>query len=215
MGLSKVDRDPGSRSVVAPVPIPVPALDHLRRWSDRTQQSASIAATALALIVENGAAALTMAAIASAAGISRQTLYRYYPDIDAVLVGVAEFVASHDEQFEAAVLQQADPRARLDVFVRTVILGGGHGKEGSESLRVTLPPRAREVLARHEDRIARLLAEILQAGIDDGAFRHDLRPSADAPLILGLVAAADPRNPERAIALVHRIVRPDPEETQP
>ena len=182
------------------------------RLDHRTQQSEAIAATALSLIIEHGAPALTMAAIAAAAGISRQTLYRYYPDIDAVLVGIAELVASHDDHFEAQVLEKAGPNAQLDVILRTVVHTGDHGNEDPAALRASLPPPAREVLARHEDRIVQLLANVLKTGIDDGVFRNDLDPSADAPLILGLAAAADPGNAARAIALVHQMVDPDPKE---
>ena len=127
-------------------------------------------------------------------------------DTDAVLVGIAELVASHDDQVEAQVLEQADPNAQLDFIIRTVVQAGGHGNGGSAALRVTLPPEAQEVLARHQDRIVRILAKVVRTGVEDGVFRNDLEPSADAPLILGLSAAADSGKPERAIALVHRMV---------
>lgn len=185
---------------------------HQARLDHRTRQAESIAADALSLIVEHGAPALNMAAIASTAGISRQTLYRYYPDVDAVLVGVAELMASHDEQFEAILARQSDPASRLDLMVRTIIDAGGHGDASAAALRATLPPRGRDVLSRHEARIHALLADTLASGISDGTFRNDLEPSADAPLILGLATAADPNNPERAMTLVHRLVDDQPKE---
>lgn len=185
---------------------------HQARLDHRARQAEAVAASALSLVVEHGASALTMAAIASTAGISRQTLYRYYPDVDAVLVGVAELVASHDEHFEARVMQQPDPATQLDLIVRTVIDAGGHGDDGSAALRAMLPPQARDVLSRHEARIQQLLTDVLTAGIDDGIFRKDLAPSADAPLILGLAAAATRDNSERAMTLVHRLVDRHPEE---
>lgn len=185
---------------------------HQARLDHRTRQAESIAANALALIAEHGAPALTMAAIASAAGMSRQTLYRYYPDVDAVLVGLAELIASHDEHFEAQVTQLQDPATQLDLIVQTIIDARGHGQSDSAALRATLPPQARDVLNRHEGRIQHLLATVLAAGINEGLFRHDLEPSADAPLILGLIAGANPGNSERAVTLVHRVVDRQPEE---
>ena len=154
-----------------------------------------------------------MAAIASRADVSRQTLYRYYPDVDAVLLGVAELVASHDERFEAQVARQSDPATQLDLIVGTIIDSGDHNGYPSAALEATLPPQAREVLGRHRARIEQLLSAVLTTGIDDGQFRDDLEPSADARLILGLAAAADPDNGERAIALVHQLVDPQPKET--
>lgn len=182
------------------------------RLDHRAKQSDAIAAAALSLVLEGGASALTMAAIATAADISRQTLYRYYPDIDAVLVGIAELIASHDDHLEAHVGDQVGPVAQLEAIVRAVAHAEGHDPRQAAALRGTLPPKAREVLARHEDRVVQLLAGVLQAGIDDGAFRGDIDPSADAPLVLGLATAASPDDPERAITFVHRMVDPTPQE---
>lgn len=176
------------------------------RLDHRIQQSEAIAGAALSLVFEHGASALTMAAIATAADISRQTLYRYYPDIDAVLVGIAELITSHDDDFESQVHEHSDPVSQLDVIVQTVAHAGGHDTSESAALRATLPPQARELLDRHEKRIIRILVNVLKTGIEDGVFRNDVDPSTDAPLILGLATAADPANPDRAIDLVHRMV---------
>jgi len=176
------------------------------RLDHRVRQSEAIASSALTLVLERGASALTMAAIAAAANVSRQTLYRYYPDIDAVLVGVAELIASHDDRLEAQVLEQPDPAAQLDTFIGAVAHTGSHHTHESAALQTTLPPRAREVLARHEDRIVRVLVHVLKTGINAGVFRSDVEPSADAPLIVGLAAVADPTDPSRAVTLVHRMV---------
>lgn len=177
------------------------------RHDHRIRQSDAIAGAALSLLLERGASALTMAAIANAADISRQTLYRYYPDVDAVLVGIAELIASHDDHLEIQVRAQPDPAAQLDALLRTVTDAGGHDNPEAATL-ATLPPEAREVLARHEHRVTRLLIDVLQTGIDQGVVRADLEPSRDAPLILGLASAADPADRGRAIALVHRIIDP-------
>jgi len=184
---------------------------HETRSTHRSQQADSIANSALSLIIQHGAPGLTMAAIAKAADISRQTLYRYYEDVDAVLVGVAELIASHDEEFERLVAEQLNPTARLDLMARA-IAGSGHGPEQASALHTVLPPQGRDVLAKHEARIHRLLAEVLRSGMDDGSFDNNLDPSADAPLILGLLTAADPGNPERAVQLVHHLTANQPKE---
>lgn len=176
------------------------------RLEHRTRQSDAISGAALSLLIDRGASALTMAAIATEAGVSRQTLYRYYPDVDAVLVGVAELIASHDDDLQAHVLAQPDPAAQLDALVHTVAGSSGHDGPDPAALRATLPPTARNVLTRHEDNVTRLLVDVLRDGMDRGVFSADLEPAADAPLILGLAAAADPAARGRAITLVHRIV---------
>lgn len=175
------------------------------RLAHRDRQAASIATAALTLATQHGAPGLTMAAIAKQADVSRQTLYRYFPDVDAVLVGIAELIASHDETFERHVADQPDPRTQLDLIAATAT-NAGHGQHDATTLRAMLPPAGRDILANHEARSHHLLASVLRRGIEDGSFLSNLEPDADAPLILGLLAAADPDEPERAIALVHRLV---------
>jgi AcrR family transcriptional regulator len=165
----------------------------------------------MSLLIDRGAGALNMAAIAEAASVSRPTLYRYYPDLDAVLTGVADLVASHDDQMEAAASQEPDPLARLDLLLGMVVAAVDHSG-ATASLRASLPPPAREVLDRHESLIRRLLADTLTEGVGGGVFRREVSPVIDAPLILGLALAADPEHPDRAIDLAHRLVEPTPQE---
>ena len=186
------------------------------RLNHRAQQGEAIAGAALSLLLEHGASGLTMAAIAESADISRQTLYRYYPDVDAVLVGVATLIAAHDDQLEIEVQRQSDPSEQLDVLVRIVAGSGEHHNRESTALLATLPPKARAILTQHEDRVTHVLVNVLQTGISEGAFRTDLDPAVDAPLILGLAnAASDPAGPDRAIILVHRMVDHPQQKEQP
>jgi AcrR family transcriptional regulator len=181
------------------------------RQDHRARQAEDIAAAALSLLVEGGASALTMAALATAAGISRPTLYRYYRDVDAVLLGVAELVASHDEAFGAQVADLDDPAAQLDHIVTSIARAGNHGRD----LGAALPRLARERIAQHEASVEGLLVDVLEAGVGAGMFRHDIRPDADAPLILGLATAAGPDGTDRAVDLVHRLVDRHPRRESP
>ena len=123
-----------------------------------------------------------------------------------MLVAIAELVASHDEEFERHVVEQPNPTSQLDLIVNTIATSGGHGTHSSIALAAVLPPAGRAVLTRHEANVVRLVSSVLSRGIDDGSFRHDLDPNVDAPLILGLLTAADSNDPERALTLVHRLV---------
>jgi AcrR family transcriptional regulator len=178
---------------------------HQARVAHRHEQAASIATSAFTLITQHGAPALTMAGIAKEADVSRQTLYRYYPDVDAVLVGIAELVASHDEEFEQLVAQEPTPTSQFALIASTVA-GAGHGEHSASALAAVLPPEGREVLSQHQARGYRLLSDVLRRGVDEGSFGSDVDPVADAPLILGLLAAADPNEAQRAIFLAHRLV---------
>lgn len=181
------------------------------RLGHRDHQAASIAASALELISQHGAPALTMAAIAKAADVSRQTLYRYYQDIDAVLVGIAQLVASYDEHFELLVAEEPNTRSQFDLIAGAAA-GGGRHQHSAAALAAVLPPEGRDILTQHETRAARLLGTVLRRGIEDGSFRDDLDPETDPALILGLLAAADPDEPGRALALTRQLVDKEPKE---
>ena len=63
--------------------------------------------TTAALVAEHGLASVTMSRIAAEAGIGRATLYKYFPDVEAILAAWhARHVAQHLEHL-AAVRDQA------------------------------------------------------------------------------------------------------------
>ena len=99
-------------------PWPVPKL-----WTEtieehrRTVRDATLDATA-ALVRQHGLASVTMSQIAAAAGIGRATLYKYFPDVEAILI------AWHDRQITRHLRQLAEardsavtPAARLEAVL--------------------------------------------------------------------------------------------------
>ena len=183
------------------------------RWADlneayRSGQRESIAQTALTLLIEGGGARLSMAALAQAAGISRPTLYRYYPDMECVLVGVAELVSQHDQAFAAEMVAESDPRRQLGTFIDAVVHPTAHGHLSAVELEAALPPEGRRLLHAHQDRARGLLAGILQRGIQAGCFSPDVDPDADARFILGLTQQAQADTIERVHVLVNKLVQP-------
>lgn len=69
-------------------------------WNDtidghRRTVHAAILDAAAALAAEHGLASVTMSQIATSAGIGRATLYKYFPDVDAILVAWHERQINH------------------------------------------------------------------------------------------------------------------------
>jgi AcrR family transcriptional regulator len=60
--------------------------------------------TTAALVAEHGLASVTMSQIAEQTGIGRATLYKYFPDVEAILV------AWHERQITAHLAQLAEVR---------------------------------------------------------------------------------------------------------
>src|SRR3954469_10801223 len=67
-----------------------------------------------ALVSEHGLASVTMSRIAQETGIGRATLYKYFPDVEAILSAWHERqIGGHLEQLAAARNQPGDAGARL------------------------------------------------------------------------------------------------------
>ena len=172
----------------------------------RDRQATSIAECALALLLEHGLSAFTMARIADGAGISRQTLYRYYGDTDAVLTAIAALLAAHEDTLGCAIDDLPDPDAQLDFFASTVI--GAHPERQAESLLAALPPAGRDILDQHRQRSREILAGVLRTGVEHGRFRSDLIPDVDAQLLLGMLGAAGSDDLERVLDHIRHLVHP-------
>jgi TetR/AcrR family transcriptional repressor of mexCD-oprJ operon len=162
-----------------------PVTDHRRAIAERND--AAIADAALRLLERRRA--LSMAAIAAEAGVSRQTLYAHHKTIGDVLAGVVDRAVAHVlEGFEAAEAEHGDPAAALERMVAASwgrLTGLGALKQASEE---HLP--AERVHRAHAPLMERVLA-LVERGQASGAFRADLDPGWLVTVYFALVHAAD------------------------
>lgn len=87
-----------------------------------TDNAAAIVAAARVVIAERGPEKLRLAAVAEAAGVSRPTLYRWFPTKDDLLAAIAEAeIARFDEGLATLVAAQRTPARRLDAALRYLI----------------------------------------------------------------------------------------------
>ncbi|MGW4806195.1 TetR/AcrR family transcriptional regulator [Kitasatospora sp. NPDC004272] len=181
----------------------------------RAQQRAALIRAAVDVLVEQGAAAVTPAAVGARAGLARSSFYQYFPSAAALLAAIVEeaFTAA-DTATARALADVHDPAARLDAFVRTELLLAARGahRPARALLQADLPP---ECLARvhelHHRHYAPLQAAI--TALTGGADTPDLT----ARLVGGTVQAAmtaveqgaDPdRVADRALALLRHGLTP-------
>ena len=84
----------------------------------RTAQREAIAAAAWALAQQHGPFAVTMSQVAAAAGVSRPTLYKYFPDVQSMLIAHhRKHVETHVAELEAIVSGPGLPGERLEHLV--------------------------------------------------------------------------------------------------
>lgn len=175
------------------------------RSSFKRDQRRAIALAAIELLVEGGSAELTMSTIADRAGISRQTLYRYFPDLASVLSASVEGMEEADAELRAWVLEASSPREQLHRCAEVLIDAGAQHGASVEELMAALPPQARDALHDHQRRTVELLAELLRALGEDGSCDYTGDPEIDAALMLGLIVAATDESRDRAIEWIDKL----------
>jgi AcrR family transcriptional regulator len=148
------------------------------------------------LVAEHGLLSVTMSRVAEKAGIGRATLYKYFPDVDAILLAWHErHVSIHLEHLAEIRDRPGDPRKRLEAVLEAYALieHRRHASELSALLhRGEHADRARQHLT---DVIRGLLGE----AADAGRIRDDIAPEELASYCLHALAAASSLPSEAAV----------------
>ena len=177
----------------------------------RTVHDATLDTTA-ALVREHGLAAVTMSQIAAAAGIGRATLYKYFPDVEAILVAWHERqIALHLRQLAEARDAATTPAGRIEAVLEAFALIQ-HQHHDTE-LPVALLHRGEHV-TRAREQLRDLVADLLAAGAEAGAVRSDITPGELASYSLHALTAAGSLPSEAAVrrllAVTMSGLRPQP-----
>jgi AcrR family transcriptional regulator len=152
----------------------------------RSRQHAALIQAAVDLLAEQGAAAVTPAAVGARAGVARSTFYLYFPSAAAVLAAVVEesFTAA-DLAITRALANLSGPAARIDAFVRTELQLAADGlhRPAAALMTADLPPECRDrVHELHHNHYAPLHEAI--TAVDTA------NPALASRLIGGLLQAA-------------------------
>ncbi|MFJ9781263.1 TetR/AcrR family transcriptional regulator [Amycolatopsis sp. NPDC101161] len=140
-----------------------------------------------AQLYERGFDAITLAGVASAAGVGRTALYNHFPDKESLLVAfVEDEAARYVTKLTEAVEAQADPVDQLATFVRLQlrVLAEFHMPPGT-ALASALAPAAYRRISAHADPITDRLRAILAGGVDLGRW-----PAEDPDVLIPMITAA-------------------------
>ncbi|WP_420179885.1 TetR/AcrR family transcriptional regulator [Paenarthrobacter sp. TA1.8] len=153
-----------------------------------------------ALVAEQGVSSVTMSQIAQDAGIGRATLYKYFPDVEAVLDAWHErHISSHLQ--ELARIKDSTyggPWRKLEGVLRAyaLIAHSGHGSEQAVRLH------ARPHVGHAERQLNVFLTELLAHGAAEGVIRSDIAPDVLAGYCLHALGAAAGMAPAGGLQLV-------------
>jgi AcrR family transcriptional regulator len=173
-------------------------------WTDtiethrRTVRETTLDATA-ALVAEQGLRGVTMSRIAEATGIGRATLYKYFPDVEAILLAWHEReITGHLQQLVRARDAAGEPGARLEAVLEAyaLIAQQSHGQHDAE-LAAAL--HRDEQVVRAERRLRNLVRDLLIDAARAGHIRDDVAPDELVGYSLHALSAAS-RLPSKAAA---------------
>lgn len=165
-------------------------------WSEtieehRRQVQAAILDSAATLVTQHGLRGLSMSRIADDAGIGRATLYKYFPDVDAILA------AWHERQVDAHLAQLsrirdhvADPADRLAAVLQAYArLSHGSREDHDPDLAASLHRRGPHLDAAAH-RVHQMVRELLADAIEAGDIRDDVPAGELADYCLHALGAA-------------------------
>ncbi len=161
-------------------------------WDDtieahrRAVRDATVEATA-ALVAEHGPLSVTMSQIAAKTGIGRATLYKYFPDVEAILIAWHERqVTGHLEHLAEISDQAGDARDRIEAVLAAYALIS-HERHDAELAALL---HRGEHMARAQHQLTNLVRDLLTEGAETGDVREDVSPDELATYCLHALTAA-------------------------
>jgi AcrR family transcriptional regulator len=166
-----------------------------RLWNDTIEahraavRDATLDTTAT-LVARHGLRSVTMSQIAEQTGIGRATLYKYFPDVESILLAWHERqVTGHLEQLADVRDQARHAGERLEAVLEAyaLIAHESHGHHDSE-LAAFL--HRDEQVARAQHQLRDMIRDLLTEAAATGDVRDDVTPDELASYCLHALAAA-------------------------
>src|SRR5215204_994022 len=149
-----------------------------------------------ALVTEHGLLSVTMSQVAEETGIGRATLYKYFPDVEAILLAWHErHVSGHLEHLAEIRDQSGDPRKRLEAVLEAYALIEHKRHAGELSALLHRGEHA----DRAQQHLTDIIRELLTEAADTGHIRDDIAPEELASYCLHALAAASSLPSEAAV----------------
>ncbi len=144
--------------------------------------------TTAALVAARGVRSVTMSQIAEEIGIGRATLYKYFSDVEAILVAWHERQITGHLEYLAEVRDQAsDAGERLEAVLEAYALIA-HEHHGTELAALL---HRGEHVARAQQQLSDFIRDLLTEGAETGDLRDDVAPDELASYCLHALTAAN------------------------
>jgi AcrR family transcriptional regulator len=177
-------------------------------WTDtieahRRDVHDAILDTTTALVAGHGLLSVTMSQIAQETGIGRATLYKYFPDVEAILRAWHERqIAGHLASLAEVRDRGGGARERLEAVLEAFALISSGSRDHHDAELATFLHRDERV-ARAQQQVHEMIRELLVEATKTGDVRDDVSPDELAGYCLNALAGA---NNKRSKAVVRRLV---------
>jgi AcrR family transcriptional regulator len=165
-----------------------------KRWTEtiaahRAAARDAVLDTAAALAGEHGPASVTMTEIAERAGITRATLYKYFPDVEAILVAWHQRnIGRHLAQLTEAAAKPGTPWQRLQAVLEAYAARINSHRPHDTALAALV--HRGEHMASAQQQLREFLAALLAEAAEAGEVRDDMAPDELAGYCLHALTAA-------------------------
>jgi AcrR family transcriptional regulator len=158
--------------------------------SHRREVRDAILDTTAELVSGHGLLSVTMSQIAEATGIGRATLYKYFPDVEAILRAWHQRqITGHLQQLAEVRDQAGDAGQRLEAVLEAyaLIAQESHGHHDTELAALL---HRDEQVTRAQQQLRGLLRDLLTEAAATGHIRDDVAPDELASYCLYALTAA-------------------------
>ncbi len=164
-------------------------------WNDTIEEHRrdvrdAVLRTTAHLVADHGLLSVTMSRIAEQTGIGRATLYKYYPDVEAILrAWHGRQIADHLQPLTAARNRSRDPRTQLRSVLEAYALLSYRSHGHADNDLAALMHRDEQV-TRAEGQLRDLFRALLTDAARCGSIRRDVPANELADYCLHSLAAA-------------------------
>jgi AcrR family transcriptional regulator len=172
-------------------------------WNDTVEEHRravgdAILDTTAKLVAEHGLGAVTMSLVATEAGIGRATLYKYFPDVEAILAAWHErHVAAHLAELAAVRDRTSGAVEQLEAVLRAYAFITYHRPRGTEIAALV---HRGDGLAIAQKQLQDLIRDLLVQAAKAGQVRDDIAPDELTAYCLHALGAAAGMPSKAAVA---------------
>jgi AcrR family transcriptional regulator len=182
----------------------VPKLWNETIDAHRREVRDAIVDTTAALVAADGLLSVTMSRIAEETGIGRATLYKYFSDVESILLAWHERQITGHLRHLAEVRDHAtDPGARIEAVLEAYALIT-HESQGHRDSALAAVLHQDSHVARARIHLSDMVRNLLAEGARAGDLRDDVAPAELAEFCLNALSAA---RTLRSKAAVRRLVK--------